>query len=348
MPVRVLSLVRALVLAALVAVAACGDDGGATRPPATQPPATQPPVTQPPATQPPATQPPATGEDLPARLVAAIVAGDRAAAERIATPNVVDFLAPWEPLPGASLSGGGSPLFLVTLGIDDVIECTIGSGLVRACERLEFPSTENAIEFESLYGVEFAENVIVRELTVSPGGAVVIASGAVVRAERIVYLLQAGGSEVLLPAITSLENNAAFDVYAPDGELLAQERTAGPVLLPEPGRYQIVVGGTRGNATYDLAVALVPAQTVRFAVGTSGTTLIGDAAPGESRAYVLGAAAGQMMELASADAKVTVYSPTGAVLAAGATDPAVELPEDGDYVVVAEANGSFELAVTIR
>jgi hypothetical protein len=57
-------------------------------------------------------------------------------------------------------------------------------------------------------------------------------------------------------SITSLEKNAIFDIQAPDGELLKQEGTNWSGVLPSTGDYKIVVGGTRGNASYRLRVTI--------------------------------------------------------------------------------------------
>ena len=56
--------------------------------------------------------------------------------------------------------------------------------------------------------------------------------------------------------ISSLENNAVFDVISPDGKTIKQEATTLREKLPANGDYQIVVGGTRGNATYELTVEI--------------------------------------------------------------------------------------------
>ena len=53
--------------------------------------------------------------------------------------------------------------------------------------------------------------------------------------------------------LTSLENNAVYGLISPAGELLAVESTSSePLFLPHPGEYQIIVGSTRGNASFDL------------------------------------------------------------------------------------------------
>lgn len=75
---------------------------------------------------------------------------------------------------------------------------------------------------------------------------------SVVRGSRDIYLLDARGGQKMDVSISSLENNAVFEVIAPNGEVLKSEETRSSLTLPATGRYEIVVGGTRGNATYKL------------------------------------------------------------------------------------------------
>ncbi len=79
---------------------------------------------------------------------------------------------------------------------------------------------------------------------------------SVVRATRDTYLLGAIKGQQMNLKMTSLENNAVFDVISPDGEILQQEATNWSGKLPENGDYQVVVGGTRGNASYELTVEI--------------------------------------------------------------------------------------------
>lgn len=90
-------------------------------------------------------------------------------------------------------------------------------------------------------------------LDLEPGDTVTQSSG-VVRGERDVYLIAATGGEELSLRISALEDNAVFDVVAPSGLLLAAESRKAVVVLPHTGDYQIIVGGTRGNASYELVV----------------------------------------------------------------------------------------------
>lgn len=88
------------------------------------------------------------------------------------------------------------------------------------------------------------------------GRTSVAIDGGVVRGYRNVYRVGAGQGQTLELAISSLENNAVFDLFAPDGTLLTREAMTSNALLPADGDYTIVVGGTRGNATYTLTISI--------------------------------------------------------------------------------------------
>lgn len=88
-----------------------------------------------------------------------------------------------------------------------------------------------------------------------------IVSNSVVRGDRDTYILGAGAGQTMTVKITSLEDNAVFQIETPDGEYLdgagetddAMEFTGE---LPAKGDYKIIVGGTRGNASYNLTVSI--------------------------------------------------------------------------------------------
>ncbi len=81
-------------------------------------------------------------------------------------------------------------------------------------------------------------------------------SNAVIRGERNTYILEAGGGQFMSVSISSTEDNAGFDVVAPNGRTLASETTNWNGQLPVNGKYRIIVGGTRGNATYRINFAV--------------------------------------------------------------------------------------------
>jgi hypothetical protein len=97
---------------------------------------------------------------------------------------------------------------------------------------------------------------------------------SVLLSERDVYFLTANAKQTLEIKISSVEDNAVFEVYTPgstvaekdgltevNGETLpgagdTEEIRSWKGVLPVSGKYVIVVGGTRGNATYKLHVAV--------------------------------------------------------------------------------------------
>lgn len=104
---------------------------------------------------------------------------------------------------------------------------------------------------------EAASNVRVRRLSFAPGASRALVEDAVVRAERDEYLVGAAAGQTLTLEISALEQNAVFGVVAPDGSVLLNEgETFAELKLPQAGDYSIVVGGTRGNASYGLEVEI--------------------------------------------------------------------------------------------
>jgi hypothetical protein len=85
---------------------------------------------------------------------------------------------------------------------------------------------------------------------------------SVIRGDRDRYLLGARAGQRMTVNISALEDNAVFAIYQPDskqtlkgaGEEDDAKQWSGK--LPTSGSYTIVVGGTRGNASYRLAVAI--------------------------------------------------------------------------------------------
>ena len=93
------------------------------------------------------------------------------------------------------------------------------------------------------------------------GDAVAILRGAVVRGDFDIYILRGNATQLMNVSISSTENNAVFQIKGPDGAELAGARSGDDAMswsarLPRSGDYRIVVGGTRGNATYKLTVGI--------------------------------------------------------------------------------------------
>ncbi len=117
-------------------------------------------------------------------------------------------------------------------------------------------SNEPSNEDDSLDVLDGLTIAVDREVRFDPGGTSATLDGAVIRGERDVYRVGARAGQRLDLDITSTEDNAVFDVFDPDGRLVADETTAAEITLTATGDHLIVVGGTRGNATYRLTVSI--------------------------------------------------------------------------------------------
>lgn len=87
-------------------------------------------------------------------------------------------------------------------------------------------------------------------------------SGSVIRGEQDRYILGAKEGQTMTVRIRSVEDNAVFQIYfAGEQESLegageGDDATSWSGKLPTTTDYVIVVGGTRGNATYKLEVKI--------------------------------------------------------------------------------------------
>lgn len=111
----------------------------------------------------------------------------------------------------------------------------------------------------------------VRPISFAPGAKTAVISGAVVRGTRDVFSFEGYKGQSADIAVKSTENNAAMTIWQPGanvnfGEFVDIEGQTLPGAgeeddaskwrgrLPKSGLYLIVVGSTRGNATYELKV----------------------------------------------------------------------------------------------
>lgn len=101
-----------------------------------------------------------------------------------------------------------------------------------------------------------AQSSRTRRIRFEPGADSTVIEDAVVRGTRDIYLLGAKRGQRMTVSITSVENNAVFNLQAPTKRTLSQEATNYSGVLPATGDYRISVGGTRGNASYTLEVTI--------------------------------------------------------------------------------------------
>ncbi|MEM8502481.1 MAG: hypothetical protein AAF716_04945 [Cyanobacteria bacterium P01_D01_bin.1] len=113
---------------------------------------------------------------------------------------------------------------------------------------------EDGLEAADL--IENANQVKTTQVFFDFGKRSTTVSDAVVKGDRDVYLINAQGGEKMTLSISALEDNAVFDVISPSNMILGTELKQTEIFLPHTGEYKIVVGGTRGNATYDLEIGV--------------------------------------------------------------------------------------------
>jgi hypothetical protein len=109
--------------------------------------------------------------------------------------------------------------------------------------------TANAAEFK-------------KNIAFAYGQSSAIVKGSVVRGDREIYFIKVRSGQVMSVSISALEKNAAFSVYEPGAKAAipgteeGKDPTNWSGSLSKTGNYRIVVGGTRGNASYKLRVAV--------------------------------------------------------------------------------------------
>ncbi len=111
-----------------------------------------------------------------------------------------------------------------------------------------------------------------KEIRFSHGSSGAVIKGSVVRGERDFYYLTAKAGQNMEIKINALEENAVFQIYKP-GYKIGTDEIKGETLpgagetddatqwkgeLPVMGKSLFVVGGTRGNSTYELKVSVRP------------------------------------------------------------------------------------------
>lgn len=102
---------------------------------------------------------------------------------------------------------------------------------------------------------------VTKRIKFAKGKSSTTISYSVIRGDRDTYLLGAKAGQRMSVRITSLEKNAVFQIENPEGAYLenagdGDDQTTWTGTLPDKGDYKIIVGGTRGNASYKLSVSI--------------------------------------------------------------------------------------------
>jgi hypothetical protein len=113
----------------------------------------------------------------------------------------------------------------------------------------------------------------IRELAIKANVSPIKVRGAVVRGSRDYLVFEGRVGQTFFISIGSLERNAEFSIYGPGFEIspeaavpifgrtlakagIEDDATKWAGKLPDSGKYLIVIGSSRGNATYTLTISL--------------------------------------------------------------------------------------------
>ena len=103
---------------------------------------------------------------------------------------------------------------------------------------------------------------ITKRVKFQKGQSAATYENSVVRGDRDTYILRANKNQVMKVSVTSEESNAVFQIYnTQTGQYLKGASDDDDAIvfsgtLPSTGDYKIFVGGTRGNASYKIAVSI--------------------------------------------------------------------------------------------
>jgi hypothetical protein len=202
---------------------------------------------------------PGVAAERTARFFADAVAdGDEETAALFASAAVLDFFAPWESNAGAAFQSIIDDVFFLILGPGDLVSCRLDANLdVATCAQESEPDVLDD-EVADLAFDDPAGYYLVEYVTPELGGFPETREGGIVRSldAYVVDYQNCCTDDTLYASVTSVEDNAAFTIYGPDGEPVAEETMSVNLTLQQGGEYWIVVGSTRGNATYTIDFGL--------------------------------------------------------------------------------------------
>ena len=185
--------------------------------------------------------------------------------------------------------------------------------------------------------------------------------GSIVRGEGPkAYSLAARKGQVLDLFASSPGNGAVFELRDPAGRTISgRDLPALTTVLPLTGTYRVVVGATRGNASFSLQATVKDATAIVFPPGARSVTMpTAGALRGERAYYTFTAGAGQRVVFATAAegsskglVNVSDFSGKRIVDATEQTSRRIVLPSDGRALIEVSpysGNVSFRLTAALE
>jgi hypothetical protein len=205
----------------------------------------------------------------------------------------------------------------------------------------------------------------VRRIQFAPGATSATVRGNVPGQSIDRWLIKAGAGQTMSVQLAPASGQVILVIYGADGTVLISDHagaTQWSGKLPKTQDYNVDVRSVVNAPTaYTLKVTIPPApgpgpqpvvRRIQFAPGGTSATVNGRVAAGGVDRWVLGARAGQTMEVElDGNATLVIFSAGGTVLLsdhAGATSWAGALPVSGDYYIDVKSNGpSAYYALTV-
>ncbi len=130
--------------------------------------------------------------------------------------------------------------------------------IVPNVQAAELPTVDRLEQSVVKSDILIAQTARSRRIQFARGSSSATIRDSVIRGERNVYILGARAGQTMRVNISSsqAQGGALFDVVSPDGVVLETGATTFEQQLPASGNYRIVVGGSRGNASFSLNVSI--------------------------------------------------------------------------------------------
>lgn len=211
------------------------------------------------------------------------------------------------------------------------------------------------------------ENISIPEgIEFAPGATSATVSGRVEASASKKYVLHASGGQTLSVNLSFTKGAAILDVWGEDGQVLLTnhaEVSSFQGVLPSTQDYHLQVEGRPdGETAYSMTITISPLTLdptrIKFAPGTTSTTLTANLAASSSKQYIIHALAGQTMNIdlifTEGSAILVVWGADGNVLLSDHAEVSNfqrTLPTTQDYYIQvkgrAEGSTTYSITVTI-
>jgi hypothetical protein len=235
----------------------------------------------------------------------------------------------------------------------------ITAAAVTGCAAEAEPEPQGSDE-SNLGGVLGAAAGIGSSIQIPAGQSSVTVNGAIARGDGAkAYSLSARKGQVLALSAFSPGNAAVFELQTSTGRTISDRDVQNlTTVLPETGTYRVIVGASRGNASFSLQVTIKDPKAIVFPSGSRSVTLpTASVLRGERAYYTFTAGGGQRVAFNTAaqgqSALLDIYDFRGKLLtdATDQTSRRVVLPSDGRALIEVgpdRGNVTFRLTAALE